>query len=107
MCKPLGLDNFPGKDQTDYVEEFIHICHNATCDDLALMDGFRSELDDGIRFVMSKGNTCWTLEECINFTLWVDGSSFFMGEAEEDTISVVQPHLAPVTCHPCRVQERI
>lgn len=46
-----------------------------------------------------KGISCWILEECINFTLWVNGSSFFMGEVEEDTISIVQPHLAPVTCH--------
>lgn len=32
-------------------------------------------LDDDICFLMPKGDTGWSLEDYINFALWVDGSS--------------------------------
>lgn len=57
-------------DLEDYVEQFVNICHRTTYDNLTLMEGFRCGLDDEIRFLMSKGDTCWTLEEYINFTPW-------------------------------------
>jgi len=44
---------------------------------------------------MPKGDTCWSLEEYINFALWEDGSSFIIGNAEEENITIVQPHLTP------------
>lgn len=59
---------------------FVIICHLAT----GPLWSFRCGLDDEIRFLM-------------NFTQWVDGSSVSVNIAVNDTISIIQPHLAPVT----------
>lgn len=59
------------------------------------MEGFRCGLDEDIRFVIPQGDPCWTLEKYINFTLWVNGPAFTMGEVE-DNISLIQPHLTDV-----------
>ncbi len=37
----------------DYVEEFMDTCHQATCSDLTLMEGFRVGLDEEIRRISS------------------------------------------------------
>lgn len=37
---------------------------------------------------MPRGDPCWTQPEYINFALWVDGSSFTVGEV--DSIPIVQ-----------------
>ncbi|KAL0160503.1 hypothetical protein M9458_044228, partial [Cirrhinus mrigala] len=87
-----------GRDLEDYVEEFVGICHHAKCDDVCLMEGFRCGLDDDLRFVMPRGDPCWTLQSYINFALWTNGSTFTVGEAEEDR-NLVQPHLADVLQH--------
>jgi len=59
------------------------------------MEDFRFKLHDEIHLLMSRGDICWTLESNINFVLWLDGSSFIVCEAED--ISIIQPHLIPVT----------
>ncbi|KAL0191910.1 hypothetical protein M9458_010206, partial [Cirrhinus mrigala] len=87
-----------GRDLEDYVEEFVGTCHRASCDDVCLMEGFKCGLDDDLRFAMPCGDPCWTLLSYINFTLWTNGSTFTVSEAEEDS-KLVQPHLADVSQH--------
>ncbi|KAL0151939.1 hypothetical protein M9458_052746, partial [Cirrhinus mrigala] len=87
-----------GRDLEDYVEESVGPCHHASCDDVCLMKGFRCGLDDDLRFVMPRGDPCWTLLSYINFALWTNGSTFTVGEAEEDR-KLIQPHLADVSHH--------
>ncbi|KAL0165109.1 hypothetical protein M9458_040862, partial [Cirrhinus mrigala] len=87
-----------GRDLEDYVEEFVNTCHRASCDNVCLMKGFRCGLDDDLRFVMPRGDPCWTLQSYINFALWTNGSMFTLDEAEEDT-KLVQPHFADVSQH--------
>ncbi|KAL0187276.1 hypothetical protein M9458_018946, partial [Cirrhinus mrigala] len=87
-----------GRDLEDYVEEFVSTCHRASCDDVCLMEGLRCGLDDDLCFVMPHGDPCWTLQSYINFALWTNGSTFTLGEAEEDS-ALVQPHLADVSQH--------
>ncbi len=41
-----------GRDLERYVEEFLNICHQATSDDVCLMEGFRCGLDDDLQFIM-------------------------------------------------------
>ncbi|KAL0164061.1 hypothetical protein M9458_039814, partial [Cirrhinus mrigala] len=60
--------------------------------------GFRCGLDDDLRFIMPRGDPCWTPQSYISFTLWTNGSTFTVGEAEEDS-NLVQPHLADVSQH--------
>lgn len=62
-----------------------------------LMEGFYSRLDDEIRLVMPRENYCWTLRDYINFALWIDESSFMVGDVEEDSTVSVQPHVTSVT----------
>ncbi|KAL0162811.1 hypothetical protein M9458_042207, partial [Cirrhinus mrigala] len=73
-----------GRDLELYVEEFLDICHLAICDDICLMEGFLCGLDKDLRFVMPRGDCCWTLEAYINFAVWTNGSVFTVGKAEED-----------------------
>ncbi|KAI2662215.1 Unconventional myosin-XV [Labeo rohita] len=87
-----------GRDLEDYVEEFISICHLASCDDVCLMEGFWCGLDDDLRFVMPKGEPCWTLTQYINILLSTWGSELCLDEAEED-YDPIQPHLADVSQH--------
>ncbi|KAL0162265.1 hypothetical protein M9458_041661, partial [Cirrhinus mrigala] len=87
-----------GRDLEDYMEEFVGTCHRASCADVCLMEGFRCGLDDDLRFVMPRGDPCWTLLSYINFALWMNGSTFTVGKAEEDS-KLVQPHLADVSQH--------
>ncbi|KAL0176876.1 hypothetical protein M9458_029206, partial [Cirrhinus mrigala] len=47
---------------------------------------------------MPHGDPCWTLQSYINFALWTNGSTFTLGEVEDDT-TLVQPHLADVSQH--------
>lgn len=64
-----------GRDLEAYVEEFLDICHNATCDNVCLMEGFRFGLDVDLCFTMPCSVPCWTLGGYINFALWtVDDS---------------------------------
>ncbi|KAL0190776.1 hypothetical protein M9458_013474, partial [Cirrhinus mrigala] len=53
--------------------EFVGTCHRASCNDVCLMEGFRCGLDDDLH-----------------------GSTFTLGEAEEDS-KLVQPHLADIS----------
>lgn len=46
------------------------------------MEDLRCRLDDEIHLLMPRGDVCWTLEQYINFVLWLDGSFFTVGEAE-------------------------
>lgn len=68
-----------------------------TCSDLTLMEVFYSRLDDEIRLVMPRENYCRILRDYINFTLWIDESSFMVGDVEEDSTVSVQPHVTSVT----------
>ncbi|KAL0189545.1 hypothetical protein M9458_016644, partial [Cirrhinus mrigala] len=79
-----------GRDLELYMEEFLDICHLAICNEVCLMEGFLCGLDEDLRFVMLRGDRCWTLEAYINFALWTNGSAFTVGKAEEDS-SLVQP----------------
>ncbi|KAL0176455.1 hypothetical protein M9458_028785, partial [Cirrhinus mrigala] len=85
-----------GRQLEDYVEEFINTCHHASCDDICLKGGFWCGLDDNIRFVLPRGDVHWTLNDYINFTLWVNGSTLTADEADVDYNINVQPHLADV-----------
>ncbi|KAI2652700.1 Armadillo repeat-containing X-linked protein 2 [Labeo rohita] len=87
-----------GRDLEDYVEEFISICHLASCDDVCLMEGFWCGLDDDLRFVMPKGEPCWTLTQYINILLSAWGSELCLDEVEED-YDPIHPHLANVSQH--------
>ncbi|KAL0199245.1 hypothetical protein M9458_007785, partial [Cirrhinus mrigala] len=87
-----------GRDLEDYVEEFISICHLASCDDVCLMEGFWCGLDDDLRFVMPKGEPYWTLTQYINILLSAWGSELCLDEAEED-YDPIQSHLADVSQH--------
>lgn len=49
-----------GRTLEDNVEEFIIVSNDTTCDNLALMERFRSGLDNKI-WIMPKGDSCWTL----------------------------------------------
>ncbi len=62
-----------GSDLECYVEEFLDICHRAACDDVCLMEGFRCGLDEDLRFVMPRGDPCWSLLSYINFAVdkWI------------------------------------
>ncbi|KAI2660973.1 hypothetical protein H4Q32_027566 [Labeo rohita] len=82
----------------DYVEDIIGTCHRASCEDVCLMEEFRCGLDDDCRFILPCGDPCWTLQSYVNFALWTNGSSFTVGEADEDS-NLVQPHLANVLQH--------
>ncbi|KAL0157415.1 hypothetical protein M9458_048661, partial [Cirrhinus mrigala] len=73
-----------GRDLEDYVEEFVGTCHCAICDDVCLMEGFRCGLDDDLRFALPDGDPCWTLQQYINLVLCACGSTYTVGEAEED-----------------------
>lgn len=73
------------------MEKFLNLCHNVTCDDVCLMEGFQCGLDKDLHFVMPCGERCWTLESYINFALWMNTSTFTVGETEDDS-SLVQPH---------------
>ncbi|KAL1254475.1 hypothetical protein QQF64_016704 [Cirrhinus molitorella] len=84
-----------GRDLELYVEEFLNICHQATCDDICLMEGFRCGLDDDLLFVMLRGDPCRTLQSYINFALWIHGSLFTMAEVDDER-SLVQPHQTDV-----------
>lgn len=79
------------------MEEFVSVSNHTNCDDLTLMEGFRSRLDDEIQIVILKRDSCWTLVEYINFALWVDGSSFAVGKFEEDSVPSVQLHLTSIS----------
>ncbi|ROI62521.1 hypothetical protein DPX16_5194 [Anabarilius grahami] len=79
----------------NYMEEFLNICHFATCDDICLMEGFQYDLDEDHSFVMTYRDPCWTLESYINFALWMNGSVLTLDEAEDDS-SLIQPHLTDV-----------
>lgn len=79
------------------MEEFISVSHHTTCDNLTLMEKFRSGLDDEIWMVMPKGDSCWTLGEYINFALWVNGSSFTVDKVEADFVPSVQSHYTSLT----------
>ncbi|KAL0172570.1 hypothetical protein M9458_032881, partial [Cirrhinus mrigala] len=83
------------KDPTKHVGSTMW---RSSCDDVCLIEGFRYGLDDDLRFVMPHGDSCWTLQNYINFALWMNGSTFTVGEAEEDS-NLVQPHLADVSQH--------
>ncbi len=48
-----------GRCVEDYVEEFMDTCHQATCSDLTLMEGFRVGLDEQIQMVMLLGDGLW------------------------------------------------
>ncbi|KAL0194554.1 hypothetical protein M9458_008126, partial [Cirrhinus mrigala] len=85
-----------GRDLEDYVEEFVGTCHHALCDDVCLMEGFRCGLDDDLHFALPDGDPCWTLEQYINLVLCACGSTYTVGEAEEEN-DPVQPHLADVS----------
>ncbi|KAL0166713.1 hypothetical protein M9458_038557 [Cirrhinus mrigala] len=85
-----------GRDLEDYVEEFVSTCHRASCNEVCLMEGFRCGLDNDLRFIMPRGDPCWTRQSYINFAFWTNGSMFTLGEAEEDS-ALVQPHLADVS----------
>ncbi|KAI2654669.1 Disintegrin and metalloproteinase domain-containing protein 29 [Labeo rohita] len=87
-----------GRDLEDYVEEFISICHLASCDDVCLMEGFWCGLDDDLRFVMPQGEPCWTLTRYINILLSAWGSELCLDEAEED-YDPIQSHYADVSQH--------
>ncbi|XP_073679963.1 uncharacterized protein [Garra rufa] len=96
---PDGYTTFifqDGRDLEDYVEEFISICHLASCDDVCLMEGFWCGLDDDLRFVMPEGEPCWTLTQYINILLSAWGSELCLDEAEED-YNAVQSHHADVS----------
>lgn len=43
-----------GHSLEDYVEEFMNICHQATCDDLIIMEGFWCGLDEDLHFLMPR-----------------------------------------------------
>lgn len=79
------------------MKEFASICHLTICSDLTLMEGFYSRLDDEIHLVMPLENYCWILRDYINFTLWIDESSFMVGDVEKDSTVSVQPHVTSVT----------
>ncbi|ROL43770.1 hypothetical protein DPX16_4604 [Anabarilius grahami] len=85
-----------GRDLELYVEEFLTICHHATCDNVCLMEGFWCVLDEDLHFVMPRGDPCWTLVSYINFALWTSGSEFTVSEAK-DSRSLVQPHPTDVS----------
>ncbi|XP_073677634.1 collagen alpha-1(XII) chain-like [Garra rufa] len=85
-----------GRDLEDYVEEFISICHLASCDDVCLMEGFWCGLDEDLRFVMPEGEPGWTLTQYINILLSAWGSELCLDEAEED-YNTVQSHHADVS----------
>ncbi|KAL0192210.1 hypothetical protein M9458_010506, partial [Cirrhinus mrigala] len=87
-----------GRDLDDYVEEFVDTCHRASCDDVCLMEGFRCGLVDDLRFIMPRGDPCWTLQSYINFALWTNRSTFTLGKAKEDT-KLIHPHLTDVSQH--------
>ncbi|KAL1276437.1 hypothetical protein QQF64_036060 [Cirrhinus molitorella] len=72
-----------GRDLELYMEEFLNICHQATCDDVCLTEGFQCGLDDDLRFVMPLGDPCWTLQSYINFALWTGGSPFTVGKVDD------------------------
>ncbi|KAL0182310.1 hypothetical protein M9458_021685, partial [Cirrhinus mrigala] len=43
------------------------------------------------------GDPHWTLEDYINFALWVDGSTLTAGEVDLDHNISIRPHLADVS----------
>ncbi|ROL50854.1 hypothetical protein DPX16_15098 [Anabarilius grahami] len=95
--EPVGSPFTYGREMEENVEEFLSICHRATCSDIMLMEGFWVRLDDESRMVIPRGNSYWMLAEYINFALWVEGSSVTVGEVEEDPTTSVQPHLPSIT----------
>lgn len=73
----------------EYVEEFLSTCHRAIWDDVCLMERFQCGLDKDLRFILPCSNPYWTLETYIAFALYIDGSPFTVGKAEDDS-SLVQ-----------------
>ncbi len=49
-----------GREQEEFVEEFVNHCHLATCDDLTLMEGFWCGLVEDIHLVMPRADPCWS-----------------------------------------------
>ncbi|KAL1259022.1 hypothetical protein QQF64_009599 [Cirrhinus molitorella] len=78
-----------GRDLELYVEEFLNICHQATCDDICLMEGFRCGQDDDLRFVMPLLDPT-ELHQLCTMDLRIP-----VGEVDDDR-SLVQPHQTDV-----------
>lgn len=75
------------------MEEFANVCHHATCDNLTLMEEFRCRLDNEIQLVMQQGDSFWMLVDY----LWIEESSFMVGNVQEDSVPSVQTHVTSVT----------
>ncbi len=65
------------------MEEFIATSHQAFCNKLTLMEGFRVELDEEIQMLMPSGDPSWCLARYLNFALWIAESSYLIGEEED------------------------
>ncbi|KAI2666664.1 Chromatin-remodeling ATPase INO80 [Labeo rohita] len=94
--------SFGEKHSASFYFSYQFMCHKFRMlfkfqgSDVCLMEGFRCGLDDDLHFVMPHGDPCWTLQNYINLALWMSGSTFTLGEAEEDS-DLVQPHLTDVS----------
>ncbi|KAL0186272.1 hypothetical protein M9458_017942, partial [Cirrhinus mrigala] len=66
-----------------YTMDFCGLCHMVAFNDVALKDIFRQGLNKHVRSQLPGGKIHWTLEQYINFTLFLAGSPFTVGVANE------------------------
>ncbi|KAL0169638.1 hypothetical protein M9458_034234, partial [Cirrhinus mrigala] len=67
----------------DYVVDFCELCYLVDFNDVALKDIFRNGLNNPIRSGLPGGKIHWSLEQYIDFALWLAGSPFTVGVADE------------------------
>ncbi|KAL0153935.1 hypothetical protein M9458_050758, partial [Cirrhinus mrigala] len=75
----------------DYVIDFCELCYLVPFNDVALKDIFRHGLDDLIRSGLPGGKIHWSLEQYIDFALWLAGSSFTVGIADKKPCNPTAP----------------
>lgn len=84
------------------LEEFLYLSHRVSWNDNTLKSCFWSGIDDRLLIVMQAGNSICTLQQYIDYMLWLVGSPMMVGVVEEDfniTICMPTPHV-PGPIHP-------
>lgn len=78
----------------DYVEEFLYLSHHVPWNDNTLKSCFWSGLDDHLLMVMQAGNSICTLQQYIDYALWLVGPT--QGLSTQRTSS----HRSPTSVQP-------
>ncbi len=84
FLSPLLCLRQDNRDIEEYVQDFCGLCYLVAFNDVALKDIFRVGLNEPIRSQLPGGEIHWSLEQYIDHTLFLAGSSFTVGIADEE-----------------------